>query len=595
MSEDMNLLLRDGIAVEKGITLTKEFLDQNEELFTKYLNLWILYPDLFLDVVQSTEDAKNFHLMPFQRIALRASMRYRYHFWTATRATSKSFTAYLCSLVRAVLLPGSSIMIASEVKGTVINIARDKFAQFFRHWPLLEKELATRADDGKTGVKSSTNYYEINFKNGSQITVVSKDTSRGLRATAAILEECALISEEAYTEVLWPQLNVKRREVDGTLNQDEPSSPQTFITTAAERTVYMYQRLIEIAVNAVLRPKEFFCWGLSYEIPLHYGLIDKGTMLDQRDSTSVSEEAFSRENLSIWTGNSAEAWLDSRRLNKHRTLLKCERHAYINDTCPGAWYEIGVDVGRYHANTAIMVIKVLPNDKRFQKKVVYTEVINGENYITEQAPRIKKLIQLYEPREVVIDGNGPGIGLMDAMAIPSFDQHTGELFPAYFTFNNENHLPPELKTEQDEPIPSYNAILYDIKAGSSNEDEINAAFLTAINTGSVSFLAHERIVKDKLMKTKKGQKMTPYDRRVFLLPYEMTSRLMDELNNLRLKPTGIENKYKVERISKSIEKDRFSALEYSLYRIKYYEDKEIFKKRKKKVNQYAFFSPKNRG
>lgn len=82
MSEDMNLLLRDGIAVEKGITLTKEFLDQNEELFTKYLNLWILYPDLFLDVVQSTEDAKNFHLMPFQRIALRASMRYRYHFWT---------------------------------------------------------------------------------------------------------------------------------------------------------------------------------------------------------------------------------------------------------------------------------------------------------------------------------------------------------------------------------------------------------------------------------------------------------------------------------------------------------------------------------
>ena len=357
----------------------------------------------------------------------------------------------------------------------------------------------------------------------------------------------------------------------------------------------MYQRLIEIAVNAVLRPKEFFCWGLSYEIPLHYGLIDKGTMLDQRDSTSVSEEAFSRENLSIWTGNSAEAWLDSRRLNKHRTLLKCERHAYINDTCPGAWYEIGVDVGRYHANTAIMVIKVLPNDKRFQKKVVYTEVINGENYITEQAPRIKKLIQLYEPREVVIDGNGPGIGLMDAMAIPSFDQHTGELFPAYFTFNNENHLPPELKTEQDAPIPSYNAILYDIKAGASNEDEINSAFLTAINTGSVSFLAHERIVKDKLMKTKKGQKMTPYDRRVFLLPYEMTSRLMDELNNLRLKPTGIENKYKVERISKSIEKDRFSALEYSLYRIKYYEDKEIFKKRKKKVNQYAFFSPKNRG
>ena len=89
--------------------------------------------------------------------------------------------------------------------------------------------------------------------------------------------------------------------------------------------------------------------------------------------------------------------------------------------------------------------------------------------------------------------------------------------------------------------------------------------------------------------------MTSYDRRKFLLPYEMTSRLMDELNNLKLKPTGIENKYKVERISKSIEKDIFSALAYALYRIKYYEDKEIFKKRRKKINQYVFFSPKNRG
>ena len=593
MNEFDEIVTRDGIPIEKGIVLTKEYLDANQELFTKYLNLWILYPDLFLDTIQDSEDAKHFHLLPYQRIALRASMRYRYHFWTATRATSKSFTAYLCALVRAVLLPRSSIMIASEVKGTVINIAQDKFQQFFRHWPFLQKELTTREDNKKTGVKSSTNYYELYFKNGSQITVVSKDTSRGLRATAAILEECALISEEAYTEVLWPQLNVKRFEVDGTLNPDEPSSPQTFITTASDRTVYMYQRLIEIAVNAVLRPNAYFCWGLSYEIPLHYGLIDKETMLDQRYSSNVSEDSFARENLSIWTGNNAEAWLDSRRLNKHRSLLMCERKAK-ESLPPGAFYLIGCDVGRYSANTAIMVIKVLPGAQRFKKNIIYTEVINGANYITEQAPRLKKLIQLYNPREIVIDGNGPGIGLMDAMVLPSFDPKTGEQFPAYFTFNNDHHLPPEMRSEQEEPDPRYNAIIYDIKAGASNEDEINSAFLTSINNGSTSFLAHERIVKDKLMQTKKGQKMTAYDRRVFLLPYEMTSRLMDELNNLRLKPTGVENKFKVERISRSLEKDRFSALEYGLYRIKYYEDKEIFKKKKKNIGQFGFFTPKNR-
>lgn len=587
-------VLKNGIPIQKGIVLTREFLDHNQQLFTKYLNFWILYPDAFLDTIQDSQDAKHFHLLPYQRIALRASMRYRYHFWTSTRATSKSFTAYLSAVCRAVLLPGSSIMIASDVKGTVIKIAEAKFEEIFRHWPLLRKELATRAEDGKTGIKSSNNYYELYFKNGSIITVVSKDTSRGLRATAAILEEAATIEEEPYTEVLLPQMNVKRREVDGTINLDEPSSPQTFITTARERTVYMYSRLIEITVNAVLRPKQYFSWGMSYEVPLHYGLLDKSTLLDQRYSSTVSDDSFSRENLSIWTGNNKQAWLNSKKLNKRRTLLKCQRKAQENPVNPNTYYILGIDIGRYNANTAIMVGKILPGVDGCKKHIVYTEVIHGANYITEQAPRIKKLIQLYHPKQVVIDGNGPGIGLLDAMALPSVDLKTGEQFPAYYAFNNDHHLPSEMKNESKEPRPEYNAIIYDIKAGATNDDLIHSNFFAQINNGSVSLLAHERIVKDKLLGTKKGKKMTLYDRRVFLLPYEMTSRLIDELNNLRLKPTGEKNQFKVDRISRSIEKDRFSALQYLLYRVKYYEDLMTKKKQTRNISEYTFFTPRKR-
>ena len=253
------------------------------------------------------------------------------------------------------------------------------------------------------------------------------------------------------------------------------------------------------------------------------------------------------------------------------------------------------DVARYSANTAVTVIKVIPSATGFSKRVIYVEVIHGANYITEQAPRLKKIIQLYQPREIVIDGNGPGIGLLDAMVLPSFDEKTGEQFPAYYAFNNEHHLPSEMKAESEDPKPEFNAIIYDIKAGSSNDDVIHSNFFSQINNGSVSFLAHERIVKDKLMATKKGQKMSLYDRRVYLLPYEMTSRLIDELNNLKLKPTGVQNQFKVERISRSIEKDRFSSLEYALYRIKYYEDKALKQFHKKDIGKYIFFTPKQRG
>jgi hypothetical protein len=88
---------------------------------------------------------------------------------------------------------------------------------------------------------------------------------------------------------------------------------------------------------------------------------------------------------------------------------------------------------------------------------------------------------------------------MDAMVLPSFDSHTGEQFPAYYTFNDENHLPSTMRDIAEEPVRKHNAIIYDIKAGASNEDEIHSAFLTAVNNGSTSFLAHERVVKDKLM------------------------------------------------------------------------------------------------
>jgi hypothetical protein len=50
-------------------------------------------------------------------------------------------------------------------------------------------------------------------------------------------------------------------------------------------------------------------------------------------------------------------------------------------------------------------------------------------------------------------------------------------------------------------MTEYNAIIYDIKAGASNDDEIHSNFFAQINNGTVSLLAHERVVKEKLLST----------------------------------------------------------------------------------------------
>lgn len=283
-------------------------------------------------------------------------------------------------------------------------------------------------------------------------------------------------------------------------------------------------------------------------------------------------------------------------LGRRRTLLRAER-AYSLPLTSNGFYIIGIDVGRIQCNTAITVVKVLPTDTNFKKHVVYLEVINGANFITEQSPRIKELINLYKPREVVVDSNGLGIGLMDALALPTTDPKTGQEYPAYYAFNNEQHLPPEMKNISDEPNPIYNAILYSLKAdaGEDKNDAIHANLYSQLANRSISLLADEKIIKEKLLSTKKGQRMDFYDRRVFLLPYEMTSRLIDEINNLKLKPTGNKNQLMVEQISKSTPKDRFSSLEYTMWRVKYYEDKMNHKHKKKLEGKFSFFTPMKGG
>lgn len=248
--------------LEKGVKLSKSWLDENEAVATAWLNHWMLYPDLFLDTIQKIDD-KYFQLYFYQRIALRASMRYRYHYLTATRATSKSFIAFLSAVLRSVFLPGAETIIVADVKGTVIQIAKKKLSEIWEHWPLLEKEVKTRADDGEQGVKKGSDYFEMLFKNDSKLFVISKDSARGIRANGAIVEECATMEEEPYNNVVLPILNIPRREVDGSLNPEEPLSPQIMITTAGPKTCFFYSKLIECAAMEVLRPDEYFVWGGS--------------------------------------------------------------------------------------------------------------------------------------------------------------------------------------------------------------------------------------------------------------------------------------------------------------------------------------------
>ena len=84
-----------------------------------------------------------------------------------------------------------------------------------------------------------------------------------------------------------------------------------------------------------------------------------------------------------------------------------------------------------------------------------------------------------------------------------------------------------------------------------------------------------------LTMTKVGQKMKLEQRMQRLQPHEITTRLFEEMVNLKLKQIGTGLDLKLEQVNTNMGKDKFSSLEYGLWRIKEIEEEYYKKKRRK--------------
>lgn len=102
--EDIQLIERDGVVIEKGAVLTEDWLFQHKDFLGDLMSIFTAYPDIYLDII--TPQDSNFHLFFYQRIVLRALMRYRDVYVTAPRSFSKSFVTILALILQCIFMPG---------------------------------------------------------------------------------------------------------------------------------------------------------------------------------------------------------------------------------------------------------------------------------------------------------------------------------------------------------------------------------------------------------------------------------------------------------------------------------------------------------
>lgn len=172
-------MTREGIMIDKGAVLTSDYIETHRDLIEKYVKFFTSYPDLFLDLIRPADS--NFGLFFYQRIVLRAMMRYKNIYICAPRAFSKSFIAILAIILQCIFIPGTKRFICAPNKNQSAQIAKEKIIEIYDKWPLLKQEVKVNKTGDNPG-NFGKDYVTLNFKNGSQFDVVGAlDSQRGGR------------------------------------------------------------------------------------------------------------------------------------------------------------------------------------------------------------------------------------------------------------------------------------------------------------------------------------------------------------------------------------------------------------------------------
>lgn len=409
------------------------------------------------------------------------------------------------------------------------------------------------------------------------------NSTRGNRATAGILDEFRDHDADDINEIILPLLNIDRPMANQDKNPYEPQQVQMWITSASDKNTFCYDKTIELLELATINPNNVFIWGFDYKIPVQTGLLSKDFLNEMKMSSTFSESGFAKEYMSRFVGSSNDAWFDYDKLTSYRRIVNPETHQIIREGSE-SFYILAVDVARKGCQTACVVLKVYPSGERYTCSLVNLFILGkteDEKVFDQQVLELKRLIKLYNPKEVVIDINGLGVGFADFMIKETFDPQTQQILPAYGFFNRDDYA--EI---QPRNCPK---ILYGIKANSQLNSEMHSTLYSKIYSGCINFLISEQKAKDKLNSTKTGQRLKPEDKIARLMPHELTSQLLKEIMNLKIKPTGVNNQIAVELINTRMTKDKFSALEMGIYRIVEIENEEISHRRNRGLGRKLVF------
>lgn len=521
------------------------------------------------------EDYLHIQLRLFQRILLTMM------FWSTTfvliacRGLGKTYISAIYCVVRCILYPGTKICIASGTRGQAINVLEKILLELKPQ----SEELRAEIDDKQSKINGTN--AQIVFFNTSVIKVVTaSDSARGNRCNVLLLDEYRLISKDTIDTVLKKFLTLRRmpkyQELSDAEKKREYAKEKNltmYLSSAYFKDHWSYTKCLDtFEVMKDERRRQFVC-GFPYELSIEEGLLDPETVADDMSESDFSEVKWSMEMDALFFGSEDGAFFDFSNISKNRTIkypmlpdeiaskLSNNPFIRIQEKHNGEIRILSADIAlmssRKNNNdaTAVFINQMKPSTAgRYSNNIIYTDTYEGMR-TDEQALTIRKLYEEYKCDYIVLDTNGLGLGVYDALSRDMVDPDTGELYPALSCCNN-----PEMASRCT--TIGAQKVIWSIKASAQFNSDCAFMLREAFKSGRIRLLATEYDAEKYLSALKGYPSLSDSDKMKMQLPYIHTTLLIDELTKLQYEEAG--GRVKLTERS-GMRKDRYSSLSYNYY------------------------------
>ena len=580
------------MAVSQGKKSEKQIANEKSKRIMEGVAIWASFyrcnPQRF------AKDYLNVHLKLFQRILLYAMMANNYFMYIAARGQGKTYLIALFCVIRCILFPKTKICVASATRPQANEVLSKITEDFMKNYSWGSDNLRREISYYTVGANKAI----IEFHNGSWIKVVTaSDSGRGSRANILVVDEFRMVDLDTINTVLKRFLTAPRQPMY--LNNPKYShllerNKEIYMSSAWYKSHWSFDKAKAYVVNLLDETKKYFICGLPYQISIKENLLSREQIEDEMSETDFDPTKFSMEMETLWFGDTDGAFFTFDDVSQRRKLRNplyssalsmTNRSLKIPDLVPNERRILSVDIALMASKktkndaSSIMINSAIPtNNNNYTANLVYLENHEGLN-TDELALIVRRLYSWYKCTDLVIDTNGQGLGVYDALIRDMIDHETGELYPA-LSCCNDKVMAERCKVE------SAPKVIWSIKASASFNNESCILLRSGFQKGKINLLVSEfeseEILKERF---KNFSKMSPYEQMQYKMPYIQTTLLVYELISLEHEVKG--TNIKITEKS-GMRKDRYSSLAYN-YWVQCQLEREMLNKPKSgfNANDYA--------